>query len=155
MMHAGDRLELAIWLTGQEPEHQIEHWKTIVCRKFFDDAAQQYNLEAGPPEFTIKQVGDDRVPVPPDHVFGPDVRLLIAEAKLAPGRPVILKETGFVADLAKDDLAKLRKLTRRAHAKRVPGDRLSDRNCDQIIEALGPDVAVKTLRDNRDGRSIH
>ena len=154
-MRAGDRLELAIWLTGTEPEHQIEHWKTVVCTKLFNEASRQYGLEAGPPEFTLKQVGEDRVPIPPPHVAGPGIRLLVAEATLGLGRPVILKETGFAIDLDKNDLAKLRQITRRAHAKRAPGDRLSDRHCDQIIEALGPDVAVKSLRDNRDGRSLN
>lgn len=153
-MKAGDHLELAIWLTGTEPEHQIEHWKTVVCVGLFTDAAKLYGLAIAPPEFTIKPVGADRVPPVPSHVSGPDVRLLYAEAKLVPGRPVILRETGFAADLDKDDLAKLRKITRRAHARRHPGDRLNDRQCDQVIEALGPDVAVKTLRDNRDARNL-
>ena len=88
-----------------------------------------------------------------DGDVGPDVRLLIGEAKVGSyRRPVIVKQTGFVEDLTKEDRDRLRKLTRRAHAKTHPGDRLTDRHCDKIIEALGPDVAVKTLRD---GGALH
>ena len=154
-MKVGEVLELAIWLSGKETERELEHWKTVVCPEEFNERARRHGLISSPPEFTIKQVGEDRVPVPPAHISGPDVRLLVAEAKVGPGRPVILKETGFAADLEKNDLARLRRLTRAAHTKTHPGDRLTDRQCDQIIEAQGPDVAVKTLEDDRNGRSIH
>lgn len=155
MVRPGDIFEMAIWLSGEEMPGQVAHWKTVVCEQAARTAERQNNVLIGPMTFTEKRPGEDRVPPVPDHIHGIDVRLLVAEAKVISDRPLIVKETGFVADLRPEDLARLRQITRRAHAKRVPGDRLSDRNCDQIIEALGPDAAVKTLRENRDGRSLH
>lgn len=154
-MKPGDIAEIAVWLTGEETPQQVAHWKAVVCEDTARSVERQYNVKLGPWEFTEKRPGDDRVPPVPDHIAGIDVRLLVAEAKAGPGRPVILKETGFAADLDKNDLAQLRRLTRAAHARAHPGDKLTDRHCDQIIEALGPDVAVRTLTEGRDGRSLH
>src|SRR3990167_11391615 len=133
-MKPGDIAELSIWLDGTETE-------------------QQHGVTLGPIEFTVKRPGDDRVPQVPSHIEGPDVRLLVGEAKVvyAP-QYTIQPSTAFVADLDKDDLLKLRVMTRRAHARTHPGDRLSDKHCDAIIERLGPDVAVQTLRG---GRAVH
>lgn len=154
-MRPGDLLEVAIWMTGTETAREIEHWKTVVCRDIAAEAEERNRVTVGPWTFTEKPVGAERVPPVPDHVSGPNVRLLVAEAKVGPGRPVILKETGFSADLEKNDLARLRNLTRKAHTKTHPGDRLTDHQCDQIIEALGPDVAVKTLQEDRYGGKLH
>ena len=148
-MKPGDMIEIAIWMTGAETAREIEHWKTVVCADIVSEAERNHNVEIGPLTFTEKRPGDDRVPSVPAQISGPDVRLLVAEAKVAAGRPVILRETGFATDLDKKDLARLRQITRRAHAKAHPGDRLTDRNCDQIIESLGPETAVRTLADDR------
>lgn len=154
-MKAGDIAEVAIWMTGTETPEHLHHWKTVICRTIAEEAERQHHVTLGPWTFAEKRPGEDRVPPVPDHVHGPDVRLLVAEAKIGPGRPVILKESGFVADLDKNDLERLRIITRRVHARKAPGDRLSDRHCDQIIEALGPETAVKTLSDDRIARRRH
>lgn len=153
-MKPGDMADLAIWMTGEETEQNIQHWKTVVCGNLAKETERQFNVTLGPWTFTEKRPGDDKVPPVPDHITGINVRLLVAEAKVGLGRPVILRETGFAADLDKNDLARLRFITRQAHKKIAPGDYLSDRNCDQIIEALGPDVAVTTLRKDRDVRNL-
>lgn len=145
-MRAGDVAEIAIWLTGEETELQVGHWKTVVCAETATEAEKQHNVVLAPWTFEEKRPGEDRVPPVPDHIHGADVRLLVAYAKVYPAKPLVTKESGFVHDLEKDDLAKLRKITRHAHAKAHPGDCLSDRHCDQIIEMLGPDAAVRTLR---------
>lgn len=145
-MKPGDLAEIAIWLSGTETPEQIERWKTVDAPAALQDAERQHNVEVGPVTWTTKAPGEDRVPPVPDHINGPDVRLLIGEAKVR-GKPLITRESGFVHDLTKDDLAKLRRMTRRAHRSMHPGDRLTDARCDAVIEALGPDVAVKTLRD--------
>ena len=104
------------------------------------------NVIVGPFKFEEKHPEEDRVPKVPDHVSGPDVRLLVGEAKTLVGSSLIEKESGFVTDLSHEDRETLRGLTRRAHSRRNPGDWLSDKNCDQVIEMLGPEVAVKNLR---------
>jgi hypothetical protein len=147
-MKPGDTIEIAIWLSGTETLEQIERWKTVECAGAIKQAETQHRVLIGPLEFAIKRPGEDRVPQVPDHIHGPDVQLLVGEAKVV-YRPdyTLVHYTGFVADLPKDDLAKLRNLTRTAHTKTHPGDRLTNRHCDAVIEALGPDVAVMTLRN--------
>ena len=148
-MQPGDLAEVSFWLNGTETPDMIERFKTD-CRDRLLLEAKHHKVEVGPIAWSFLAVGAERVPKVPDHIKGPDVRLLYGEAKVAYRPEYTFKPaSAFTADLAKDDLAKLRKLTRRAHARKHPGDRLTDRHCDQIIEALGPDVAVKTLRDGQ------
>lgn len=145
-MKPGDTIEAAIWLSGTETEEQMLRWKNMEVPAALREAEQVYGVRIGPPEFTIKRPGDDRVPPVPAHISGPDVRLLICEAEVYPGKPAIIaRQSGFVHDLRPDDLAKLRKITRRACYEKT-GQRLTDHQADQIIERLGPDAAVKTLR---------
>lgn len=155
-LRPGDMAEVAVWLTGTETEQQLLHWKTQICEQVKRDTEEQYHVSLGPWHFTEKQVGDDRVPPVPDYIKGPDVRLLVAEAKVGPGRarPPIKIESGFVHDLTKEDLQKLRALTRKFYAKQSGGVPLTDKDCDQIIEALGPEAALKTLRGD-DGPTFH
>ena len=152
-LKAGDVVEFAIWLTGAETERELQHWKTVVIPKVHADTIAQHHVELSPFSFTEKKPGTERVPPVPDHVKGPDVRLLVAEAKVGRStRKEIVRASGFVHDLTKDDLAKLRKITRRAHRRTHPGDVLSDKAADQVIEYLGPEAAVKTLRGDE---SVH
>jgi hypothetical protein len=149
-MKPGEQIELAIWLTGTETPEHIKRFKEIDAPAIAKATEQQNGVAIGPLRFTIKKPGDDRVPKVPDHIKGPDVRLLVCEAETydAPPSVISVGGLGFIHDLTPEDLARLRKLTRRAHAKVSPGDRLSDKHCDTIIESLGPDVAVRTLRDD-------
>jgi len=146
-MVPGDIVEIAIWMTGTETRQELDHWKKVVCRGVADQAAMENYVEVGPFSFEEKQPGEDRVPVVPDEISGPNVRLMVANAPVtAMPRPLITKETGFVLDLDKADLAKLRATTRRIHSLSHPGDRLSNKQCDQVIEYLGPEAAVQNLR---------
>lgn len=149
-MKPGDIAEVAIWLSGEETPEQIDQWKTVDCPAIMKQTEQQCGVAIGSIVFTIKRPGGERVPPVPDHIHGPDVRLLVGEATVA-YRPqyTIRPSTAFVQDLDQKDRERLRQITRRAHARTHPGDRLTDRHCDAIIEALGPDVAVKTLRDGK------
>ncbi len=53
----------------------------------------------------------------------------------------------FVHELNPADLARLRDITRLAHAWRKPGERrLTDAECDAVIEEIGPDSALRTLK---------
>ena len=144
-MRPGEPVECAIWLSGTETAEQIERWKTQDCADIARRTEEVYGVRLGPWKFETKRPGEDRVPPVPDHINGPDVQLLVGVALVAYGKPRIEHETGFVADLDKDDLKKLRALTRRARAK-AGHPPLTNRQCDQIIEALGPKVALKELR---------
>ena len=149
-MNPGELVEMAIWLSGTETPEQIERWKNIDCPNMARATERQNNVAIGPLEFTVKKPGEDRVPQVPEHIHGPDVRLLVCEAQTFAPKSNLTMQTrglGFIHDLTPDDLAKLRKMTRRAHAKANPGDRLNNQQCDRVIESLGPDIAVRTLRD--------
>jgi len=54
----------------------------------------------------------------------------------------LLLPGSFVLNLDPKDLIRLRKVTRRASGNRF----LTDYECDMIIEELGPEVAISTLR---------
>ena len=145
-MKIGDKLEMAIWLSGKETEQDRTRWEADVCKEA-ERIAQANDVLLGVAEFTVKRPGEDRVPQVPNHISGPDVQLLVMEIPILGVRQrVVSRQTGFVHDLVKEDLEKLRRITRRAHARAMPGHRLHDYECDQIIERLGPDTAAKTLR---------
>ena len=77
----------------------------------------------------------------PPHIQGPTIRLLIAEADL-----VIPNSGNFLAELGPKDLRLLRNITRRAYALQYPGEsRLTNRQCDTLINDFGPDAAVVAL----------
>ena len=58
-----------------------------------------------------------------------------------------LPTSWFTDDLGSDDLARLRRVTREAYARLFPvRSRLTDRQCDTIINDLGPEAAADALR---------
>lgn len=146
-MKPGDRCEIAIWLDGTETLELIQRWKEDV-REQANLFEQNLNVTIGPFEFNMKRPGEERVPQVPEHVSGPDVRLLVAEADVTAGHFTIWKATGFVHDLTQPDLERLRKITRHAHALAHPGDKLDDQHCDSIIEQLGPKLIEEMLLRN-------
>lgn len=154
MAEIGDVLECAIWLSGMEPEEMLARWKDVDCPGSLCAAADGREILTGPISFTVKRPGDDRVPSPPDHISGPDVRLLVAEAVVI-GHRTLDGGSSFLLDLEPDDLARLRAVTRRAYAKVHPGGALSDAECDMAINRTGPDAALAVLRSAVDARSLH
>jgi hypothetical protein len=149
-------IEVAVWLTGRETAYQMEQWKRD-CEAEIGRFGMENGVIMTAGVYTEKRPGEDRVPPVPDHIAGPDVRLLICEARVAELlKPEIIKSTGFVHDLDERDLARLRRITRRAYAKTKPGQAaLSDAECDAIIERVGPESALKTLRGGVDSKAIH
>ena len=152
MMHSGDKLEIGIWLDGTEQPEHLEQWKKVDAPGILREVAAQENMTIGPLEFYVKQPGDDRMPQVPDHIAGPEVKLLVAEAVVGGEIQKIERSAGFTHDLTPEDLATLRKITRKAFAVHHPGDRLSNAKCDAIIEYTGPEAAVATLRN---GSKVH
>lgn len=143
-MRIGDTIEAAAWLTGTESEGVRKHYETDVCGAM-DTLCAQLGFERGPARFSELQPEDDRVPEVPDHVTGPDVRLLVAEADVIAPAPVI-EQRSFLGELDRKDLERLRKIVRREYATRHPGARLTDLEADDVIEEVGPEAALDALR---------
>jgi hypothetical protein len=144
-MNLGDTIEAAIWMDGTEtPEHR---------RAFEQDASaamanaqNEAGVMIGPIQFVEKRLGEDRVPSVPDHIQGPDVRLLVASAVVVGYLPA-LPPGRFTDDLDPDDLARLRTITRDAYSGQFPRRwPLTNRQCDTLINDLGLDAALDTLR---------
>lgn len=142
----GDVLEVAIWMDGRET--MADRWRFKKdCKSAIKNAADSNGHVVGPLTWTEKKPGDDRVPDVPDHVQGPDVRLLVAEAQIVGTKPIAKVLPGFVHDLEPDDAALLRRITRRKYEEEYPGNsRLTDRQCDTLINDLGPEAALDTLK---------
>lgn len=136
-MKTGDLIESAIWVTGDEPqemrtryEHDVTEAISYLCH--------ENKMTHGDVKFIEKHPMDDDVPEVPDHLQGSRVRLLVGEASVT-GVVVETTEGSFVNNLDHKDLMKLRTIIRRY------GTRSND-DCDAIIEHIGPDAAIETLR---------
>lgn len=148
-VRVGDTLESAIWLDGTEKPEQVAMHKLNV-QQTLEQANEASGAVTGPIRWSEKKPGDERVPEVPDHIQGDDVRLLVAECDVLNVRP---SESKFLAELEPGDLRRLRKITRDAHKTwwrktfpRHAWPRPSDRQCDTLINDLGPDVAYEALQ---------
>jgi hypothetical protein len=145
----GDLAHTAIWLDGKETEEEIARWKREAPEAMAGWAAQR-GWKIGPVELTTLRPGDRRCPKVPDHIQGPDVRLLAAEAEIVGTVFVTKEKPGFAHDLEPDDFAKLAVITRRRYREAYPNEpELSDAQVRTLINDLGLETALDTLRDIR------
>lgn len=142
-MKTGDVVENAVWITGDEPQGMCEQYKKDVVASI-DDLCQEMGFYHSPVSFIEKRPEEADVPEVPDHIQGQRVRLLLGSATVMGKVPETI-EGSFVANLDQKDLGRLREITRKAHAKAY-GTIIGYKKCDEIIEALGPDAAIATLR---------
>ena len=146
---AGDTVECAIWVDGRETAEQRQQFEHDV-QEAMVNGQRAHGAILGPVTWTEKRPGEQRVPPVPEHIAGPDVRLLVAEARVIGLVANLNNPVGFVHELEPDDHALLRRITRREYQKQYPGQpRLTDRQCDTLINDLGPDAALETLRTLR------
>jgi hypothetical protein len=143
IVNIGDIIESAIWLTGEESLELRKRYKRDVIESI-DYLCQEQRYLHGQIQFTEKKPGQDRVPEVPDHIQGINVRLLVAEAEVV-GKAPETSIGSFTANLDRVDLDRLRAITRRIRLK-LYKQRLTDEECDEVIEELGPEAALDTLR---------
>ena len=136
-MKIGDVIESAIWITGEEPTTLRARYEQDVCNAI-DYLCHEYHFIHGPITFIEKLPGTDRAPSVPDHIHGQRVRLLVAEATVT-DKVIETSEGSFVANLNHKDLQRLRTIIRRHRM-------LTDEQCDEIIEQIGPEAALDTLK---------
>lgn len=143
-MKIGDIVTNAIWVDGNESKEMRAQYEKDVTNQI-DILCQDKGFIRGEVTFIEKRPDAEDVEFPvPDHIQGDCVRLLVAEAKIVE-KKIEVKIGSFVHNLDKKDLQTLRKMTRKAHAKKF-GTLIGNRQCDEIIEEIGPDAAVAALR---------
>lgn len=151
-MKIGDVIESAIWMDGRETTEQKNYHMQCVCQAL-DDFSSENGFTIGPVTFVEKLPGGDRAPKVPKHIETSTddmsrIRMLVGETKIHSRIPIVqLTENTLVASLGETDLNRLREITRTAYRKHVKGGSLTNAECDAVIEELGPDVAIQTLRD--------
>lgn len=142
-MRIGDTIEAAVWLTGAETDAMKALYISEVTEAITELCDHEGYLH-GPVRSVEKHPLDDRVPAVPENIQGPDVRLFVVEADVIAPKPET-KKRAFVGDLEAKDLERLRTITADAYMTAY-GYRPSTPELDDIIEDLGPESAVKTLR---------
>ena len=153
-MKIGDTIEFAIWMTGEETREQIEQFYRD-CRQAVAQLSEQEGFNCASPELFVRLPGEERVPKVPDHISGPNVRLLVIETVVVSKR-VIPATSRYVDDLDAVDLARLRIITRREHQAAQPGaKRLTDAQCDDAINQVAPETALRTIREQVDLGTVH
>lgn len=142
-MKPGETFESAIWLDGCETPEMVRQFKADVVDTIDRTCVENHLLRA-PVRFIEKKPGDNRVPPVPDHIQGLDVRLLVGEADITGYAPRPTKRA-FVSELEQKDLDQLRAATRHAFEVNNSGQSITDMQCDDVIEELGPETALRTL----------
>ena len=142
----GEVLQVAIWLNGIETQKMKDQFQ-----KDIREGLAATNLITGPVIMTELKPGDEHVPLVPDYIQGPNVRLLVGESVVidyVPEEPDYeAGEGNFVGDLEPDDLERLRAILRRVYQSYNPGKpELSTERCDEYINRNGPDAALEALR---------
>lgn len=52
----------------------------------------------------------------------------------------------FIATLKTNELAMLRSIVKRVHLAHVPDSFATDKECDKLIESLGPEIVERMIR---------
>lgn len=144
-LKVGDKVENAVWTTGDEPPGMVEHYKREISWNIAELCCAN-RVTKSDIEWSEMHPMDDQVPDPPDHVQGSRVRLLVGEAMITGELPAQAPHS-FVANLEHADLVRLRRMTRNTWRKHFPErPMLSNLECDEVIDTLGPDSAVETMR---------
>ena len=133
----GDIAEFALWYVTPEEKQQAK--KAIRTHIEILDKV----CVMAPVKWREYSPGEDRCPLPREDAPH-DIRLIAGESEVMAVRSPP-KQGSFVNELDKNDLSKLRTITRKAHARQY-ATILTDPQCDEVIEKLGPSVALKTLR---------
>ncbi len=141
-MKPGETFQTSIWLDGTETPELLDRYKS--------DAAASLMAEGmvmTPLRWATLLPGEDNVPEVPDHIQGPAVCLLVGEADVV---AVAVDSGFFLTELEPRDLARLRRVTREAYGRQFPQyGNLTDRQCDTLINDLGPDAAVASLESGK------
>ncbi len=138
-MRVGDVIETGMWVTGDDDPKLLERYDSDV-KEAFDYFIGSQGFTYGEVKKYEKHPMDDRVGEVPDHIQGSRVRLLVYETEVTGRR---IENTGsFIGNLELSDLKRLRGIIRKCAKRQV-----SNKECDMIIEEVGPEAAVEAMRN--------
>jgi len=141
----GDIIELAYWMTGEETVQELDEFgqaAQMALRSFVEEE----HVMLSTAHATTLRPGDARCPVPPEHIHGADVQLLLVEAKVILELPGP-KPSRFADELEKSDFDTLARINQKAYTERYPRHPLlTDAEHRTIINDLGEKAALAALR---------
>ena len=140
-MHIGETVENSWWLTGYETREQVEAI-AIALKHSLTEETLKSGLYHGPVHGYNLEPGDPRTPDVPEHIMGPCVILLVAEAEVIGAIP-----PGMSSDLDMPSLEAMRDVTRKAYAERNPGALLTDMECDDVIDRIGENTVAGMVKE--------
>lgn len=143
----GKILTASLWFNADDPTEK-ESAKTGI-RLAIDIAAQKQGMEHGPVSFRTLEPYDKEIATLPPPQFGPGTKCMVGEAKARPAFHVVKPKSGFTHELEAADLEILRAKTRQALDAAYPNDKdRSNARVDAIINEIGPETALKTLKSD-------
>lgn len=148
MRQIGDEVYGAIWFDPLETGSRLFAAEQV--KKVLDDYARDNNVTLSKPAYREMRPGEPGVPQAPR----PNVLLYYGSARIvAFGSGISVVPERFSQQIGNDDLQKLRKITREQWARSyktnpVVGLKswLSDAECDNLVDEMGPETALKILR---------
>lgn len=135
----GTPMECGLWYNADKPTERANAKKGVETAFF--NTGMAYNVNFGPISYEDVDPLSPRVCAPPDHFQG-TVRCLIGTARVV--SYYTPQCSRFTDDLRPHELAEFRRATRDAFM-RAGGFKLSDEECDDWINEVGPDAAVDTF----------
>ena len=147
----GDVILLSMLPPGTETASELAEVKAAIIADF-NRVQDHHHVLVGPIEYDELKPIDDLCPDPPDWCHGPDVRVLVGEAKVVCRAPDVPLAGGFSTMVDAKTLAALRKATQRVHRMERPTGRpMTDGQCDAMIDSIAPETAERMLREATDG----
>ena len=148
-MNPGDIAQYAIWTCDEDNRAKIAWFKAEEAPRLLKESADEHGVILGPVSHYELEPGEGQAGHPDENAQGTNWKLLVFEAAVVAEKPEA-RTSSFLLDLDPKDLAVLRKATRKAGQN--GGRRLTDAECDGVIEHFGPKVAERVLKDMLDAK---
>ncbi len=146
----GQVFETGDWYATPQQKLQVEQSLVI----WFAQQGAENNCRFGEIEYEAMPSWHQRAPSPPPES---GMWFLAGRSRVIWVQPTVTRHVARLTDdLEPKDLDRMRHITRQAYRHRWPGKPdLTDQQTDDIINAVGPESAIKTLRDSVDSGYVN
>ena len=145
----GEVLKVGDWFANPIERDRVKS----AIRKVFREAEQTQGLIFSPITWETLEPDDGRINGSPPDTTG--IKLLVGAAEIMAVN-LIRGESSFVGSLDFVDIQRLRQITRQAHREAQPKEpELTDGQCDEIIERLGPGINERAISQIVAGHTVH